>query len=329
MLNNKIFFSVVFLLMANTGWAQPYPGGSNYGWYNVVACDREPYGVIPNYHLVQSTIDGQLTAMYNNGQRRLRIPIYFTHGAGSGTVMDATGGNIAPQYQTNLANLLAKIGQIGFHEILISFHPIGPSAVEGNTTNWATWNETLFQEHWNLIYNLRPIIVGAGVPYRIDLYNEGVPHPSSSNSVVTLTYMQKLWNYYVYSFGKNDTVGFSIIGDYDRARNSGNIFRNSPFGNHGRPYVYDVHLYTDAANKFHQTRLGLQYWYGQNVPGWIIGEAYYNNALEAQQISSAMTQYGQTVHYLTQWPWDVSNPSCGGINVAPPISFSNYQSYGF
>src|ERR1700677_4543339 len=85
-------------------------GGSNYGWYNLTSsCDREPYGVVYNYNTAATTIVSQLQQMYNNGQRRLRIPIYHARGINSGTIMDSTGGNLAPQFVANLANLLAAV----------------------------------------------------------------------------------------------------------------------------------------------------------------------------------------------------------------------------
>lgn len=97
----------------STGGASQLPaglGGSDYAWYHLdPPCSREPYGVIYNYDTASATINSQLQQMYNNGQRRLRIPIYFARGINSGTIMDSTGGNLAPQFQTNLTNLLAAI----------------------------------------------------------------------------------------------------------------------------------------------------------------------------------------------------------------------------
>jgi hypothetical protein len=56
-------------------------GGSDYGWYQLDSpCIREPYGVVYNYDTATATIDAQLQQMYANGQRRLRIPIYFARG---------------------------------------------------------------------------------------------------------------------------------------------------------------------------------------------------------------------------------------------------------
>jgi hypothetical protein len=105
------------------------PGGSNYGWYAITTtqtnpCEREPFGVIYNYDTATATIDSQLQALYDNGQRRLRIPIYFGRGLNTGTVMDSTGGNLSPRFRNNLANFLNSVRQHGFVEIEVSFHPI-------------------------------------------------------------------------------------------------------------------------------------------------------------------------------------------------------------
>ena len=97
-------------------------GGSDYGWYHLDApCSREPYGVVYNYDTATATINAQLQQMYSNGQRRLRIPIYFARGINSGTIMDSTGATSQPHFQTNLTNLLAVIKAV-FVEIEVSFH---------------------------------------------------------------------------------------------------------------------------------------------------------------------------------------------------------------
>src|SRR5271165_482701 len=65
-------------------------GGSNYAWYRIdPPCNREPYGVVFNYDTAKATIDAQLRQMYIQGQRRLRIEIYFGRGLSTGTVMDS------------------------------------------------------------------------------------------------------------------------------------------------------------------------------------------------------------------------------------------------
>jgi hypothetical protein len=77
-------------------------GGSNYDWYQVVGCTREPYGIIANYGTpsVRTTVQSQLATMHGNGQDRLRIAIFHGRGLGGGTLLDSTGGNLSPAMRT-------------------------------------------------------------------------------------------------------------------------------------------------------------------------------------------------------------------------------------
>lgn len=83
-------------------------GGSNYAWYQLdPPCGRGPYGIIVNYDTATATIDAQLQAMYDNGQRRLRIPIFFGRGLSDGTLVDSTGGGPCPAFPGQSAKPLS------------------------------------------------------------------------------------------------------------------------------------------------------------------------------------------------------------------------------
>lgn len=300
-------------------------GGSDYGWYQLDSpCIREPYGVVYNYDTATATIDAQLQQMYANGQRRLRIPIYFARGIDSGTIMDSTGGNLSSRFRANLANLLAAIKATGFEEIEVSFNPQSDNL----PIQWTTFSGDYFQENWMLIQNLRPLIVAAGIPYHLDLLNEGIPPLASGGYAPLLQYDQMLWNDYVTAFGSSDTLGFSIIADAAHANSVSAVYGASAYGNHGAPQLFDVHIYDETGTSFSTafTSLTAQGYAGVN---WIIGEAYYNDAAEAASLRQQATSTGQTVLYLTQWPL-TSGPSCSpDVNVAPPLAFTNYQAKGF
>lgn len=304
------------------GPPQPGLGGSNYGWYALgPSCDREPYGVVYNYDVESATIDSELQQMYANGQRRLRIPIFHARGINSGSIMDSTGGNLAPRFQANFANLLAAIKAAGFVEIEVSFHP----QAFNDPTQWSTFSDDFFQENWSLIQNLHPIIASAGLPYHIDLLNEGIP-PAGYDAL--LEYDQMLWNDYVSTFGSDDTLGFSIIADSAHVGQASAVYGPSAFGDHGSPALFDLHIYRDTANSFSTsfTSLSAQ---GYSGVGWIIGEAFYNDASEAAALRQAAASTGQQVLYLTQWP-ETADQSCSpDVNVPVPLEFSNYQKRGF
>lgn len=297
-------------------------GGSDYGWYHLdPPCSREPYGVVYNYDTATAIINSQLQQMFTNGQRRLRIPIYFARGIDSGTIMDSTGGNLAPRFQANLANLLAAIKATGFVEVEVSFHPQS----NNNPIGWTNFSDDYFQENWALIQNLRPIIAAAGISYHLDLLNEGIPPPGYA---ALLQYDQMLWNDYVTTFGSSDTLGFSIIADSAHVAQVSTVYGASAYGNQGSPQLFDVHIYDETGSSFATAFSGLSSQGYQGVP-WIIGEAFYNDAAEAAALRQEINSTGQTVLYLTQWPV-TSDRSCSpDVNVAPPADFSNYQAQHF
>ena len=297
-------------------------GGSDYAWYHLdPPCGREPYGVIYNYETATTTITSQLQQMYSNGQRRLRIPIYFARGINSGTIMDSTGGNLSPQFQTNLANLLAAIRAAGFEEIEVGFFP----QIANNPVQWTTFSDDYFQENWSLIQNLRPIVVASGIPYHLDLMNEGIPPPGYAPM---LQYSQMLWNDYVAMFGSSDTVGFSIIADSAHAGDVSAVYGASAYGDSGSPQLFDVHIYDETGASFATAFSSLSAQGYQGVP-WIIGEAFYNDAAEAESLRQQANSTGQQVLYLTEWPLTSDLTCSTDVNIAPPVDFSNYQAQAF
>jgi hypothetical protein len=303
-------------------WPQAGLGGSDYGWYHLDSpCNREPYGVVYNYDTAKATIDGQLKLMFLNGQRRLRIPIYHARGIDSGTIMDSTGGNLPARFRANLANLLAAIKAAGFKEIEVSFNPQS----DNNPVQWSAFNDSYYQENWSIVQNVRSIVAQAGIPYHLDLLNEGIPPPGYE---ALLQYSQMLWNDYVAKFGKQDTLGFSIIADAAHVSQVSAVYGASQYGDHGVPPVFDVHIYDDPAGSFEAAFNGLE---SQGYGGidWIIGEAFYNDAAEADALRQQIDITGQKVLYLTQWPLTADRSCSPDVNVAPPMFFSNYRLQGF
>ncbi|WP_158891990.1 hypothetical protein [Amycolatopsis anabasis] len=289
------------------------PGGSNYNFYGLNGCDREPFGVINRFDRGRDTITGQLGAMRRAGQQRLRIGVFHHRGPDTGTVMDSTGGDLSPANRRNLADLLAAVKAAGFAEVEVAFHPIGDSA----PYNWAAFDEGRYQENWNLIHHLRPIIAGAGIPYRIDLMNEGAPAP---NQPALRDYAKRLWTDYTHTHGKADTVGFSVIGDPARIGQLPAVYGDN------QPYVFDLHFYEAEYAAFVAAHDAMnQLGYHQ---GWILGEAYYNDAVAAVDLRRASNATGRQVHYLTQWPLTRAR-TCPDVDVAPPADFGAYTAQGF
>jgi len=307
------------LLLVSTLVAQ-HRGGSNYAWYQLDPnCVRGPYGVIANYDTAAPEIDRQLEAMYRNGQRRLRIPIYHGRRIGGGTNMESTGGDLSPRCRENLRRLLATIRRIGFSEILVGFFPQGWN----NPARWTVFEPDLYDENWQVIRNLRPIIASARIRYRIDLANEASPNPRQP---IVLEYCQRLWNRYTAAFGTHDTIGFSIIPSDDRFQMLTTVYGHSTFGSHGPPAVLDLHFYKDVGARFESARAILRA-AGYRQP-WIVGESYYNDAAEAVGLRQAMRATRQKVLFLLQWPLS-ADAACRDVSLTPPSDFSSYIAQGF
>lgn len=343
------------LLMAN-GFdrATASVGGSNYHWYGLDAlCDREPYGIVANYHLndggtnIRNFVRQQLATMHARGMRRLSIGIFFVHGASTGTVIDSSDPAQVSQSVTNIRNLLADVKTAGYSEVLFRFFPIGninPSQPDYQTANLA--------EYWNLVQQVRPALVDAALPYRIDL---GVELAARDSNLQVLPSSERykypanqkwseavreLWQRYVAAYGRDDTVGFSFITDTNpdnlrwRVRHMRYVYEGI------YPWLYAVDIYPtatiNAASKFlafhdAMVREDASGALGWRNSGWIVAEANYEDPLVAADISSAIAATGRTVFYMTQWPLDRANALCASdhVNVRPAFDWTVYGNYGY
>ena len=295
-------------------------GGSNYDFYNLTGgCDREPYGVIDRFDTARDTITAQLSQMYDAGQRRLRIGIFHQHGPDSGTVMDSSTGDLSPVDRQQLVELLAAVKSAGFQEIEVAFLPIGAD----DPHDWWGMSESSYQEDWGVISRLHPLIAAAGLPYRIDLLNEGMP---MSDQPVLRSYAQRLWADYTAAYGSADTVGFSMtVWIADRATQLAAVYGSNP------PSVFDLHLYGDSWNGDEHSQFvdadQKMNSLGYHQP-WIIGETYFDDATAADGISRAIAETGRQVLYLTQWPL-TRTQACSDVDQAPPVTFAAYHTAGF
>ncbi len=299
-------------------------------------CDREPYGVLFNYDTKASEINAQLAVLFANGQRRLRLMIFhleydyqFVNGVlvhnppsvPGGTLVDSTGGKLTPRILANLAGLLAAIKAAGFEEVEIAFGPQGAN----NLGSWPSWQEAYFQQNWEVIQSTRPVIAAAGIPYHIDLLNEGIPNKAWPFYSMLLEYTQRMWALYVAAYGTADTVGFSMVpqsGGINTATELPNVYGAV------WPPVIDLHFYDDAYNAFLATNQITKQ--QSQRPAWILGEGYYNDSQEAVDLQQAIALTGQPVRYLTQWPIVRDQATLACPQSAPaPLAFGNYQGSGF
>src|SRR5687768_2799914 len=154
-------------------------GGSNLIWHDLQGCEREPYGVIANYHEpgIRTRVRGQLAQMRANGQQRVSTGLFHLRGtpdaAGriNGTIVDSSGGMLHPQQRANLIALLDDVRAAGFASFLFRYHPQG-----GNDPRiWSDFDADRFEENAALIESIEPLLQAAGLPHGTDLMVEGMP----------------------------------------------------------------------------------------------------------------------------------------------------------
>jgi hypothetical protein len=328
-LMNFLFF--LFLLSSVNTVGPLLPGGSNYIWWNVT-CPQQPcphtgkecwqkFGALVTYHQqgVRSIVQSHLKSMYANGQRRLRFPIYHVHNAEPGTTWaNSTGGRLHPQIEQNLQNVLDDIHTTGFVELIVGFFPLGPN----DPTHWKEWKEDFYQENWNLIVNTRKLVKvfqeKSGMLVRFDLMNEG---SAFSTYLQQRAYVKRLWIDYVLTYGKNDTIGFSLIGDPSGPDRVRTLFNDLQETGYGLPYLFDVHIYDDFMKQFialHDQMVKL----GDSNTPWILGETFYHSQQQKAEIIEAIKQRpSRTIFYVLQWPVSMGKGCDGNCDVAPPVHY--------
>jgi len=300
---------------------------------------REQFGIIANYHQqnVRNTVKQQLKTMFNNGQRKLRVPIFHSNDQTTGTVLKSTGGNLTGRDRTNLKNFLTDIKAAQFNEILVGFFPVSKSNPHnwyrefgtGNTTTKTKYfNSAMLQENWNLIKNLRPIITGANINYKIDLRNEGA---AASNQWVARQYASELWAYYNAAYGKSDTIGFSVatgskaeaanpdrsvIGNLavDRYTNMKRVYNESGYG---APNVWDFHFYSDLDRKYAKLDAAMNA--NNDNTNIIIGETHYQDATTLSHIHNIRTS--RKILAIYAWPVTTASRCDGHVDVPFPAQY--------
>jgi hypothetical protein len=313
-----------------------YRGGSDYHWFKVGGPGQEllfsKHRVILGYLDHKAEIDQQLATMFANGQRRLRIGIEFADDD-SPNRLHLTNGNLAADDTSRIAALLASIKQTGFEQVYVNINGSGQTH---NVRDWKEWNEAAYREGLGVISQTREMLKASGLAYLIDLGGEYTPVLNGQE--MRVQYCRRLWTDYVNVFGADDTVGFSIISNIsnDRYGHLRDIYGETP------PKAFDLHIYArrdegtghyleDSYQRFiHAHKRLAEVGYG-DIP-WIIGECYYNDGPEADQLAQAIHETRRRILFLLQFPHVrppfPKPPHYSDVDVVP-LNFEQYISRGF
>ena len=339
------------VILAN-GFDRPtlHVGGANYLWYELgPLCDREPYGLLPNYDQpgVRALAQQQLASMYMGGMRTLAIGIYFLNGSHTGTLVDAADPVQVGRAADNLDMLLDDIHAAGFERVMFRLFPGG-----NMNPSEPNYDPASLDLYWQMIETMHARLESGDVPFLVDLGVELAPADKNSkfcdNTIKSHKWqcpadkawsnaVRELWRRYRAAYGTVDTVGFSFLTSTNRARRRVRHMK----------YVYDdkypgaypqalaLDLYGEDGHGVDDQFInmaGLVRDYGNDygfaTSSFVISETWYNDPFVAAGLSSAIAATGQPVSYLTQWPLD-RNASCAHVSEPPPYQYDIYRLYGF
>lgn len=333
--------------------------GVNLGFFDLGPdCDREPFGVLANLHKpgVRQRVLDILVELRARGGESIAVGIYHFRAPGpadadgvwpGSAILDSTGGNLHPRMRQNLADLLADIRAAGFAQTLVRYHPQGANDV----AQWTRYDESIFEENWNLIANLMPIIAASGLDYRVDLMTEGMPRsrfvnllgqtvffPTDPDNEPWSRYANRLWQNYVSRFDPKRSVGFSSISDPDpnrlraRLEHTSYVYRLAggervypgafAFSIYAWPDADEGDLYMRIVDRLRRIGLG-------EVP-LIVAESYYNDRDGMARLAAAAREQQAPPLYVLHWPVDRSDMACSAhVNVAFPVDVDQAQRFGF
>ncbi len=285
-------------------------GGANYSLYDVQRYLDNPTEatwytpgvmnlVVGHYHLNPAKVNAQLEDMYNKGQRKIAIMIWYSRllpGITTDTwghLVKSDGGRMTAQHEQNMAAVLNKVRQLGYNEVMLRFATQGTSDPGG----WAVWNEPLFQENWNFVYNAINLsentLRNTAVRRTYDL---GVELGGLTNGQ-TVPYIKKLWSNYVYVFGNTRSYGFSIAHAPGRLARLISDLRST--GNLPGEYASDI--YDNAGGAIGTIATELQQ-AGELSKPLVVQECYYNDAAAFAEMTGTALQRGVKLRCMMQWP---------------------------
>lgn len=302
------------------GWGQVYfaydlgtynpeaPISSSNNWYQPGQNFKTPIGL---YNLMPSKVDTQIANMRASGMDYIVIHIAMTdlsickaNGTCSdgypnnwlwGELIDDSQEDLRPTQKANLIAILNQVRNAGFRTVIIRFANYGAGG--------ATWQEVEYQHAWNLIARTHRLVSqqmqGSLTKVLYDLGCEALGAPNMQ------AYVQRLWSDYTYTFGNDDTVGFSTIAD------AYHLAGLSWYGQL-KPKIYAFDIYNDVDAGL------IQAWQALGPEGSkpiMLMETYQNDSLTESQLQSALQSHPQiNLVAVNQWP-NARTVPCSGCDT--------------
>ncbi|HEY9132728.1 MAG TPA: hypothetical protein VIM98_13295 [Dyella sp.] len=292
-------------------YSSSIPLSSTNNWYVPGENFKTPVGL---YHLNPALVDQQISNMRASGMDYVTLHIAFddlsvctSNGSCNngysdwlwGELVDDSQYALRSQQQQNLVSILQDIKKQGFRHVIVRFGNYGPSG-------WSAWQEDEYQKAWNLIVGVRSTVYaqlqGSVTTPIFDLNVEAVGDTRGQLPA----YTQRLWSDYTFSFGNDDTVGFSMIGD------TGHLsYMSSAYGSI-KPKMYALDIYGDVGQGLLASAQAMG---AEAAKPIIIMETYDNDVTTASQLQTTLSQNANlNVIALMQWQQGRAQP-CQGCDT--------------
>ena len=296
--------------------------GANYSHKGLTGCDFSNQGIVADGTFARPVVKRQLAAMRAAGIESLRLFVWHMHDASNQTwgVVTSAGGRLGDAEQKNLIHYATDARLAGFKQLTVVFGPMWTNDPIGFPDN--RYDASLFDENWNFIKYVRPLIKQYGPPStHFDLLNEGAPSDYLPAKAQLEAYLAHMYSNYVDAFGNQDVTVSSIVGANDQSRIS-NLIDTLRATGRPLPTWFEVHSYSGTlledlrATDATLTAKGLT----QPIT---IGETQYNDLSGANAVKAFIASSSRPLAELIEWPL-TRDSGCSGISVTPPYKANAY-----
>jgi hypothetical protein len=295
-------------------------GGSNYVSINGLISETP---VIGTYHEHRDEVATQLREMFEHGQRKITLVLWFApltfpgvQGNRWGHVLNSYGGSLSEQHRQNVVELLALVKQTGYNQINFRF----ANTLTAHVSQWTEWQPAQFQENWAFVDSVRSLVVAnTDLPVIFDLGVEQANELLATSQLRQL-YLRRTWRLYTDAHGPADCCGCSVLHGAH-----GLILMLRQFASVGLPYpgCYCFDAYLDIYRVLTGAAQALRNANEITKPVYI-QETCYNDAGMCSEIKRAIVDTPDlNFKCIFQWPRDCSRDPHDFPDVYPR-RYDNY-----
>jgi hypothetical protein len=271
-----------------------------------------------HYHENPAEIRSRLADMHAHGQSKISLLLWYVQEGDPRTsfahVICPHHGQLPPQVQSNLTNIIHDIASAGFDTVILRLAAQGAADPLGEHYDPARANDS-----WSLFEHLHTLtdsaLKGTSLHVLYDLGAETMAHPYSTRPGAQ-AFLKLMWHNYTQKYPPSQTIGFSL----NHAASPGTTESLQIFQDSGIwPAYLAIDIYTNPDQTLKTFAASLAHFQKSTYP-IIILETYRNNPTMAQSFAAAQQKYHLNFRSLLQWPLDPNFPGHSNNPLTPDIS---------